>query len=223
MIKLKSLILSETYHFEKDNTVMKIPSEKGDFTVRVFKFTRNGTTKYNYDINTPPDHYEEWNGKNIAVGGSVYLGNASTNVEQIYAGLVEQLKKLNLPYIPASQLKILDVDTPERKQFLNKLGDVVKDFEKEMEKPKNQPKKFGSGPPDIGQWITSDEIKNGRLKWVIDNYGDFWLIIKWSYSPRQTIKASELLKNYDRIMSGKKTNDEYAREIFVRNKPFEGI
>jgi len=107
--------------------------------------------------------------------------------------------------------------------FIKKLGTVMTDFQKDMEKPENQPKPFGKGPPEYSQWIGKDDVKNGRLKWVIDNYGDFWLIIKWSYSPRQQIKASELLKNYDQIIYGREQNKEYAREIFVRKEPFQGI
>jgi hypothetical protein len=92
-----------------------------------------------------------------------------------------------------------------------------------MQKPENQPKQFGAGPPEYSQWIRGEDIKNGRLKWAIENYGDFWIVIKWSASPRETMKASEFLKNYEQIMSGKKAKGDYAREVFIKHEPFKGI
>lgn len=227
MIKLKSLISENTVRFEKDDTVMMINTPKGDFKVRVFKFERNGVTKYNYDIISPPDYYRDFevNGKmhKMAVGGSVYLGNASTNLEQVYAALSEQLKKMGFPYVQALKLKMKDSDNPENTAFLEKLGNVLKDFQKEMQKPENQPKQFGAGPPEFGQWVSGDDVKNGRLKWVIENYGDFYVVIKWAMSSRQQIKASEFLKHYDHIISGKQAAGDYAREVYIRKEPFDGI
>ena len=215
-------LLLENLRFEKNDTVMIIPTPKGEYKVRVFKFERNGVVKYNYDIISPPDRYENWNGRQLAVGGTVHLGPASTSAEQIYAALAEQLKKLGLPYTQALKLKIVDSNTPENKAFLDKLKTVIDDFKKEMQKPENQPKQFG-GPPDHNQWITGNDVRNGKLKRVIENYGDFWIVIKWTISPRTIMKASEFLKNYEQIISGKKANGDYAREVFIRNEPFKGI
>ena len=217
------VFLKENIQFDKGDTVMRIETPKGEYRVRVFKFVRNGVVKYNYDINSPPDHYADYGGKKIAVGGTVHLGPASTNAEQIYAALAEQLKKLGLPYTPALKLKVVDTNTPESKAFLDKLGTVIDDFKKEMQKPENLPKPFGVGPPEYSQWIRGEDIKNGRLKWAIENYGDFWIVIKWSASPRETMKASEFLKNYEQIMSGKKAKGDYAREVFIKHEPFKGI
>jgi hypothetical protein len=217
------VFLRENIEFDKGDTVMRIQTPKGEYRVRVFKFVRDGIVKYNYDINSPPDHYADYHGKKIGVGGTVHLGPASTNAEQIYAALADQLKKLGLPYTQALKLKVVDTNTPENKAFLDKLGTVIDDFKKEMQKPENQPKPFGAGPPEYSQWIRGEDIKNGRVKWVIENYGDFWIVIKWSASPRETMKASEFLKNYEQIISGKKAKGDYAREVFIRNEPFRGI
>jgi hypothetical protein len=225
MIKLKSLL--ESVSFDKDDKLMIISTPKGDWKVRVFSFVREDKKYYNWDIITPPDHYSnfEVNGQihKMAVGGKAIIGNRSENLEQVQAGLSQKLKELGMPYVSVTKIKVSDTDSPENKEFTDKLKNVMADFQKEMEKPENQPKDFGKGPPEFTQWISKTDITDGRLQWVIDNYGDFWVVIKWSYSPRQQIKASELLKNYDRMMRGKEANQEYAREIFIRKNPFEGI
>lgn len=227
---IKPSIIKESVQnvrFEKDDTVMLIDTPKGTYKASVFSFVRNGILKYNFDIMSPPDKYVDYqiDGKihKIAHGGFAYLGHVGTNVEQIYAGLSDKLKELGLPYVHVNKLKIKNLDTKERNDFVNQLKNVVSDFNKETQKPENQPKDFGKGPPDFGQWISGEDIRTGRLKWVIDNYGDFWIVIKWSISPREQKKASEFLKNYDKIISGKEGAGDHCREVYVRKSPFESI
>lgn len=110
----------------------------------------------------------------------------------------------------------------EQEEFVSKLQDTVEAAKEEMSKSR-RPEPFGGGPPEFGQWVTEDDIK--QLPKVISNYGDFWLVLKWAASPREIIKASDLAKHYDHIVKGKESANqyEYLREVFVREKPFEGI
>jgi hypothetical protein len=232
MIKLKTLLFENVY-FENHNTIMVINTPKGPWKFVIYVKERKDTHKiyYQFSADSPPNHYSNYevNGKmhKMAVGGQRWMGTAKVTIHECQEELKEFLKKQGLSYINYIKLVPIDTTSAESKrqndEFLKKLNNVVADFRKEMQKPENQPKDFGKGPMSFGQWVSAEDVKNGRLKWVIDNYGDFWLVIKWALSPRQIIKASEFLKNYDRIMRGKNNNDDYAREVFVRDKPFEGI
>jgi GNAT superfamily N-acetyltransferase len=219
----KTRIEEGVARLEKGDTILTIPTEKGDYRVRVFKFKRGGITKYNFDINSPPDHYENYGGKPMAVGGTCHLGTSGTNIEQVYAELAATLKKLGLPYVQSLKLKIIDTETPEKQAMLDKLEDVIVAFQQEMEKPENQPKQFGMGPPDYSQWISGEDVKYGRLQKTIENYGDFFIVIKWAQSPRDVMKASDFLKHYEHIIAGKEAKGDYAREVFIRSDPFKGI
>jgi hypothetical protein len=102
------------------------------------------------------------------------------------------------------------------------LEGVMRQFQKEMSAEMKRTPKFGDGPPKFGQWLSKDDV--ALIPDMIETFGDFWLIIKWAKRDRQAIKASDLHKNYDRIFADAevKTGD-YAREIFVRDKPQQGI
>jgi hypothetical protein len=207
--------------FENDNTKMVISTDKGEHQVDILSFVYDGKLKYNWFMNHPPKRYVWYRGQKIGFGGSGTAGNSTENLEQCVAQLTQYLKNNGYPYTQVHLLKPRPRDTEEHKQFMAKLQNVVQQFQQDMTKPENQPKPFGKGPPEYGQWLTAEDVKSGRLKWTIDNYGDFWVVIKWSASPRQLIRASELLKNYDNIMRGKKSNDDYAREIFVTQNPYD--
>lgn len=105
-------------------------------------------------------------------------------------------------------------------EWTDKFMGVMDKFQREVSKETK--KKFGDGPPGFGQWLTSDDIK--IIPDMISTFGDFWLVIKWAQRPKQTIRASDLAKHHDRIFKDAevKTGD-YAREIFVRDKPQQGI
>jgi hypothetical protein len=107
-------------------------------------------------------------------------------------------------------------------EWMDKFMGVMDEFKRDMSKEAKTKKKFGDGPPEFSQWITSDDIK--ILPDMIKTFGDFWLVIKWAQRARQVIRASDLAKHYDRIFKDAevKTND-YAREIFVRENPQQGI
>lgn len=221
----------QNIRFEDNNRKMIIPTAKGDYYVILTRFKHNGIIKYNAHIHSPPDHYQTYNVNGtlhkMAVGGTLYIVPANTNLEQTYAGISEKLKSLGLQYTQVQKLQVIDREDPKIKadseEFNNKLKTVMTQFQKDMKKPENKLKDFGKGPPEFGQWISGDDVKSGRLKWVIDNYGDFWIVVKWSISPRQNIKASEFLKNYEHIIHGKEAAGDHCREVFIRKEPFQGI
>jgi hypothetical protein len=190
-----------------DQTMILTDANGEKVEVSIYPFTHNSQNKFNWRAD---------------FGNNIQLGTSSTNLEQVYADLARFLKEKGLPYTQVSKIKLTVVDAESKQKLIQQLQQVAADFRNAPPDP-NKPVGFGKGPPAFGQWVSSTDVKSGLLEKTIERYGDFWLVIKWSFSARQTIKASELAKNYERMMHGKNAKNEFAREIFVRDKPFDDL
>lgn len=72
-------------------------------------------------------------------------------------------------------------------------------------------------PPQAFQYISRNDIESGKLKDIIDEFGDFYVVVKWSVRPRQKMKASDLVKHYKQMRSASadKHGNNYIKEIWV--------
>lgn len=169
------------------------------------------------------------------------------NWEQAQAALLDLFKKHNLPLQHFSQIKLptirsdSDVYQPgawenflsetgfgamipsleeqvnaftKREEMMDGFKQVMEGVKEKYDELKNQPK-FSEAPPAFGQWITPKDIY--AIPTMIDNYGDFDVVVKWNMRDRQRMKASDLYRNYEQMSQN--PNDS-IREIFVAEMPF---
>lgn len=170
-----------------------------------------------------------------------------TNWEQAQSSLLDLFKRYDLPLQYFSSIKIptirsdSDVYKPggwenflsntgfgylipsleeqvnaftKREELMDGMRQVAEGMKEYIDELKQKPK-FAEAPPAFGQWVTPKDIY--AIPTLIDNYGDFDVVVKWNMRERQRIKASDLYRNYDEMSQN--PNDS-IREIFVAENPF---
>jgi hypothetical protein len=139
----------------------------------------------------------------VQISGLRSTGTHSLTPQIKYGGSWDQNALQNI--------KGYDKDQHEKHTgFLKKLKNVTSDFQKQYEPPK----KFGDGPPTSGQFISKKDVE--LFPDMIETFGSFKVVLKWSLRPRQIINAIDLYKHYDTITKDAevKTGD-YIREAWI--------
>ncbi|HUW31683.1 MAG TPA: hypothetical protein VM223_08740 [Planctomycetota bacterium] len=168
-------------------------------------------------------------------------GRFYASSEQAAEGLRSWLTKMRLPGIGVSKLqgtlsyggswapgaleKQAGYDAAEHDRYtseLDKIESAVRAAAEEAGKGPPPPA-FGAVRPQHGNWITEQDATGGKLSMMVQEHGDFWLVLKWEKRARQEIKASAFAKHHDKIVADAEVGGDYLREVFVRERPFEDI
>jgi len=207
MIKLKQLITENVnVEFKENDTLLYITDQRGEWMAILWSWKKpDGQQTYHWYLGYPARYVTK---SGIKVGGKGAQGPLSNNPEQVQADLMNKMKENGLPYIEAMKLKWRDLNRihQQNDEFIQKIQQATSELD-------FTPQLFDGTVKD-GAWITGEDVENGKLQQAVNNYGDFWLVVKFERRPRQQIKASEFIKNYDQIVA----ND--IREVWIRTNPF---
>ncbi len=86
----------------------------------------------------------------------------------------------------------------ETQNFVDQITGTLRNLKAEHKKPLP----LGRKVPVRGTPITAEDVSSGRLAALVEEHGDFGLLVVWKRGRRQRMMASDFARNYSRMVSG---------------------